>query len=238
MTGCIRSLDDVDSIYERGDGHAVTCAASLDDVSGHDTASALAALDRALADDATVFLYGHAPGGGLPVERLAAVVAHAEAIGLPTVTFAELAAGGPRRAALALSLDDAAVDAWYDVRDLLADHGARITLFVSRDQNLSDDRRARLRELADLGHDVQAHGWGHVRAPDYVEAHGLRAYLDDEILPNVQVLQADGYDPVAFAYPFGARTGELDAALLEHFAILRSVSFSTGVPIVADPCPR
>jgi len=185
-----------------------------------------------------VFLYGHTPGKGLPLERLAAVVEHAEAIGLPTVTFAELAAGAPRTAALALSFDDAAIDAWYDVRGLLADHGARVTLFVSRYQNFDDDGRGKLRELADLGHDVEAHGVDHLRAPVYVEEHGLRAYLDDEILPAIAALRADGYDPVAFAYPFGARTGELDDALLDHFAILRSVSFSTAVPIVVDPCPR
>ncbi len=229
--GCIRSLDEVDNIYDR-DGVAVTCAASLDDESGNTTESALAALDRARADDATVFLYGHR----IPRDRLGAVIAYADTIGLPTVTFRDLAAGGPRGAALALSFDDANIDQWYDDRGVLG--GARVTLFVTRYHNWSDDMRAELRAMADLGHDVEAHTVNHLRAPIYVEEHGLQAYLDDEVLPGLEALRADGYDPVAFAYPFGARTSELDAALLDHFAILRSVSFSTGVPVVVDPCPR
>lgn len=216
----------------------MVCAASLDDEAANDTASALTALDRARANDETVFLYGHTPGAGLPLDKLTAVLEYADAIGLPMVRFSDLAARPERGAALALSFDDAAIDAWYDVRDLLAAHGTRVTLFVTRYQNFDDADRAKLRELADAGADVEAHGWEHQRAPAYVEEHGLAAWLDDEVLPNLEVLRADGYDPVAFAYPFGARTSETDAALLDHFAIVRSVSFSTGVPIVADPCPR
>lgn len=231
--GCVRSLDEVDNIYDR-DGVAVTCAAGLDDAAGNTTESAIAALDRARADDATVFLYGHV----IPEDRLRAVVEHAAAIDLPTVTFRDLAGGAPRGAALALSFDDAHVDEWHASRELLAEHGARVTMFVTRYHNWSADERRKLREMVDLGHDVGAHTVNHVRAPVYVEEHGLQAYLDDEVLPGLQRLRDHGYDPVSFAYPFGARTGELDAALLEHFAILRSVSFSTGVPIVADPCPR
>jgi len=55
--------------------------------------------------------------------------------------------------------------------------------------------------------------------------------------PSCEVLRADGFELSAFAYPFGARTGELDRALLAEVPILRSVSFSyTGV--IASPCPR
>jgi hypothetical protein len=49
-------------------------------------------------------------------------------------------------------------------------------------------------------------------------------------------MRDDGYPITSFAYPFGARTRELDAAILNHVAILRSVSFSFGFP-VRDACP-
>jgi hypothetical protein len=50
------------------------------------------------------------------------------------------------------------------------------------------------------------------------------------------VLRADGYAVSAYAYPFGARTDELDEAMLAHIPILRSVSFSVGGAV--SPCPR
>lgn len=40
----------------------------------------------------------------------------------------------------------------------------------------------------------------------------------------------------AYAYPDGARTAEVDAALLDEVRVLRSVTFT--VAGAADPCPR
>jgi hypothetical protein len=41
---------------------------------------------------------------------------------------------------------------------------------------------------------------------------------------------------VSWAYPFGARTAELDRALAEHVSILRSVAFP--VRGAGSPCPE
>jgi peptidoglycan/xylan/chitin deacetylase (PgdA/CDA1 family) len=231
-------LDETGEIYYRWDDRRVLCAAGVDTVSGNSLDSIRGALDRALADESVVLLFGHEPGGTLPLDRLDAVLAHAAAIGLPPVTFTELAAGGPPRAGYSLSLDDAHVDAWYDARPIFDRHGARISFFVTRYQAMREPQRARLAELAADGHDVQAHTVDHLRAPLYVEEHGLDAYLADEALPSIDALRDDGYHVVAFAYPFGARTSELDDALLEHVPLLRSVSFSTGYPGIVDPCPE
>jgi peptidoglycan/xylan/chitin deacetylase (PgdA/CDA1 family) len=224
-------------VYYRWDDRRVLCAVGLDTVSGNDVESVEHGLDRAAADGSVLMLFTHAPGRTMPVDKLEAVLAHADAIGLPALTFRDLV-DGPPRAGYSISYDDSDVDAWYATRDLLARYDARVSLFLTRYDQLGDTERAELRELADLGHDVEAHTVRHLRAPDYVEEHGLRAYLDDEALPSIERLRDDGYDPVAFAYPFGARTSEIDAALLDHVQLLRSVSFSTGVPLVADPCPE
>ncbi len=69
-----------------------------------------------------------------------------------------------------------------------------------------------------------------------VEENGLGAYMKEEALPSIDALRADGYDVTSYAYPYGARTSELDDALLKHVAVLRSVSFSIEGAI--DPCPR
>ena len=101
--------------------------------------------------------------------------------------------------------------------------------------HLDAERRAALHELALRGHAIEAHSVDHLRAPLYVEQHGLTAYLRNEALPSVEWLRADGFDVTSYAYPYGARTSEIDAALLARIPLVRSVSFTwTGV---ADPCP-
>jgi len=92
-----------------------------------------------------------------------------------------------------------------------------------------------LHALAAQGHKIEAHSVSHQRAPTYVENHGLAAYLADEALPSIDALRAEGFDVTTYAYPYGARTGELDGALLEHVSIVRSVSFTWST--VSDPCP-
>lgn len=232
-------LDTIDEIYFRWDGRRVVCAAGIDTVSGNSLASVRAGLDRALAEDEVLLLFTHRPGETIPLDELEAVVSYAAELGVPPVTFTELAAGGPPRPGYAISLDDNDVDAWWDSRELLARHGARVTFFVSRYDRITEARKEKLRILVEEdGHDIQAHSVDHLRAPVYVEEHGLAAYLADEALPSLDALRADGYDPVAYAYPFGSRTGELDEALLDHVAIVRSVTFTSGAPLISDPCPE
>jgi peptidoglycan/xylan/chitin deacetylase (PgdA/CDA1 family) len=114
----------------------------------------------------------------------------------------------------------------------------RATFFVTRYHGFTAAKRALLRDLAERGHDIETHGVDHLRAPEYAEQFGLARYIADEVEPGAAALRADGHDPVAFAYPFGARTGELDRALLERFGVVRSVTFQRDGLLVTDPCPE
>ena len=231
-------LAEIDELYHDWDGARVLCAAALDDSGGNDLDSVDSGLERAAERDEVLSLYAHDPGGTVSLDRIEAVLAGARALGLDFVTYDDLAAGGPRRAGLSLSFDDSHVDDWFALRPLLASYGARVTFFVTRFDRLSAARRAELHELAGDGHSIEAHGLRHLDAPDYVEENGLGAYMDEEALPSIDLLRADGFDPVAFAYPFGSRTGELDDALLEHVQLLRSVTFTIEGPLISDPCPE
>jgi len=231
-------LDEIDEVFYDWDGRRVLCAANLDEAAGNELDSVRSGLARAAERGEVISLYAHRPGGTVSVERIEEVLDAADQLGLDFVTYDDLAAGGPPRAALSLSFDDAHVDEWFGLRDAFDAHGARVTFFVSRYDRLSDARRDELRQLADDGHAIEAHGLRHLDAPAYVEANGLGAYLDDEADPSIDLLRADGYDPVAFAYPFGTRTGELDRALLERVALVRSVTFSVESPLISDPCPE
>jgi peptidoglycan/xylan/chitin deacetylase (PgdA/CDA1 family) len=182
-------------------------------------------------------LYAHDPGRTIEWDDLERVLAAIQARDLPYFTYAQLARGEVTpQAGVVLSFDDAAVDDWIAGADLYDAYGATLTFFVAYFDNLDADKRSELHALNARGHAIEAHSVDHLRAPLYVEQLGLTSYLHDEALPSIRWLEDDGFDVTTYAYPYGARTSEIDDAMLEHVPLLRSVSFAwTGV---ADPCPN
>jgi len=235
--GCQEDVGDIDGVFYDGDGRSVHCAVDLDDEAHNSLASIDTALDRAAARGEVAELYAHSPGRTVPISVIEHVLAGARERGLAFVTYADFAAGVGTGPGLALSFDDTSVDAWHAMRPQFLEAGARLTFFVSRYPALRPEQRAKLQELAADGHAIEAHSILHLRAPEYVEDHGLAAYIADEVVPSIEMLRADGYPVSSFAYPFGARTHEIDRAVLQHVAIVRSISFTYTGPVV-DHCPR
>lgn len=242
LTGCgTRRVAGMDEVYFAWDDRRVLCGVSIDDglAPGFvpDLDNLREGMDRALARGEVLIFYAHEPGAGLSTDRLESVLALAVDVGLPFLTFDELH-GEPRGAGVALTFDDAHIDEWYEQRTLFAAYGARVTFFVTRIHRLSTARLDKLHELHADGHGIESHGLNHVHGPDYVEEYGLRAYLDDEVLPSLEVMRQEGFTPTAFAYPFGARTSEIDRAVLDHVELVRSISWTIRSPLIADPCPE
>jgi peptidoglycan/xylan/chitin deacetylase (PgdA/CDA1 family) len=237
LAGCQRDLGDIDGIFYNGDGRKVHCGADLDTRAGNDTGSIDTALERAAHDGVVVELYAHKPGITVPIDRIDHVLARAQELGLSFYTYRDFAEGASAGPGLALSFDDSSTQQWTDIRPLLAQYGARLTFFVSRYPTMTDDQHAQIDQLGADGHDIAAHSVLHLRAPDYVDANGLAAYMHDEAQPSIDLLEAAGHHVTAYAYPFGARTSELDHALLEKVSVLRSVEFSY-YGTVESPCPH
>ncbi len=238
LAACHHELADVDGIfYDDGSGQKVHCAVNLDGSADNSPDSIDGALDRAADRGEVVELYAHHPGVTVGLDVLERVLAGAVSRGLAFIQYRDFAAGTAHGPGLALSFDDTSIQAWADTQPLFAQYGAKVTFFVSRFEFIDDVERAELHLLADDGHDIEAHSVLHLRAPEYVEENGLSAYLDNEAQPSIDLLTADGFDVVAYAYPFGSRTSELDHALLERVGVVRSVAFpwSGGVD---SPCPR
>lgn len=236
LAGCQADLADLDGIFYDGDGRTVHCAIDLDTKANISTASLDGALDRARDRGQVVELYAHNPQKTVKLSVIEHVLAGARERGLPFVTYTDFAHSGGLGAGVALSFDDTSVRPWHDARPLFQQYGARVTFFISRFYAIADAERAMVRDLADDGHDIEPHTVNHVNSPQYVEEHGLAAYLKDEYQPSIDALEAEGYQVSAFAYPFGARTDELDAALRVRTPILRSVEFSYSG--VVSPCPE
>ncbi len=236
-SGCTTSLPDLDGAFFAWDDRHVHCAAEIDDVSGIELPDIEAALDRARDRGEVLELLVHTPGVTVGMDRLEAVLAAAHERDLPFLTATDLA-NGHGGAGVALMYDDWHTEQWCASEDLLARYGAHVTLYVGRYPTMSPKAHDELQELAAAGHDVEAHSTSHQRGPGYVEEHGLAAYLDDEVVASIDLLEASGFDVVSYAYPFGTRTDEIDRAILATGRVRFVRALAKTNELRADPCPR
>jgi len=236
MFGCQQQLSDVDGAFYDGDGRLVHCGVNLDTSANVSIASIDSALDRARERGEVVEVYAHHPGQTVPLSKIEHVLAGAHDRGLEFFTYADFARGREVRPGVALSFDDTSVEAWFALREMFQWYDARITFFVSRYRGLGPVQRAQLKTLASDGHDIEPHSVQHMRAPEYVENHGLNAYVHDEVDPSIAILRDEGYEIHAFAYPFGARTGEIDGAIAKRVPVLRAITYT--YMFAESPCPR
>ncbi len=234
-----RRVAGMDGIYFAWDQRRILCALNIDDSTYlvPDLDNLREGMERARARGEVMLPYGHEPGGRLSVERLESVLALANELELPFFTYGELL-GPPRGAGIAISFDDSRIDAWHEHRAIFTAHGARVTFFVTRFDELSRARIDMLHALRADGHAIECHGLNHIKATDYVETHGLPAWIEDEVRTSLELMRREGFTPTIFAYPFGARTAEIDRAALDHVTLLRSVDWPIRGPINFDPCPN
>jgi peptidoglycan/xylan/chitin deacetylase (PgdA/CDA1 family) len=221
LGACTKMMSDEADIYSRGE-HFVLCSSSIDDKTHVTSAQIADAIARAVADQTTVHFYTHNPGETVQLSTIEDVLATAWARGLEFTTYEQLSSDVVP-GSLALSFDDRSVAGWTALRPMFARYGARVTFFVSAYLDLTDDEHAQLHQLSDDGHDIEYHSTNHLDAVNYVAAHGMDAYIADEILPGLDAMRADGYPATIFAYPFGSRSAATDAALAHYFTRLRAI---------------
>lgn len=222
LSGCDLTLSSYDEIYSRGADHFVLCSNSIDNKNSVSSDEMAEALTRAKLDGTTLHLYAHRPGDTVEVSTLEDLLSAAVERDVGFVTYEALTAG-EAPGTLALSFDDHNLASWVAMRPMLDRYGARVTFFISSYSGLEPEDQAKIRELADDGHDIEFHSVRHKNAPDYAAEHGVEAYVADEIVPGLAAMRAAGYATTVFAYPYGARTAELDDALAPHFANLRAI---------------
>lgn len=167
-----------------------------------------------------LLLHGHVPGEVLQVSTINRVLAEAKRAHLPIIRYDQIAE--THRGAIALAIDDNAIDDWYALRPLLMAYDAHITFFVSRWQEQGPQQIDELMQLAADGNELEPHTVNHLNPLQYVADHGLDAWLADEVDPSIQVMRDHGLTPQFFAYPFGVRDDEVDAAMLQRVSAVRA----------------
>jgi len=204
------------------DDRQVLCSIAIDDLSHDAPRDKIDAEIQRAHDDGTVALFhAHDPTHTISLDAIERVLGLSDAAGLAYVTYAELTPDAAPRPAIALAFDDQWVDDWLQMAPALAAHGARVTFFVTRVAMYDAFTVDELSQLAAMGHGVEAHSVNHLHARDYEAAHGVDAYVADEVLPSIQILEDMGYPVTSYAFPFGESDAALDAAVLQHVPKVR-----------------
>lgn len=204
------------------DDQRVLCSVPLDDISKSlDWEDVDSQLDYAKDNNSVAIIHAHKPGETVTLGAIERLFTDAEERGLAPITFREF--DGPKRAALAFAFDDNSPELWLTAQDIFAAHNAHITLFVARWPTMTDEQHADISMLAADGHDLEPHSISHPNAVKYVDANGLDAYINNEVLPSFAPLEQLGYPATTYAYPFGAHDDAIDKAVLAHVARVRAV---------------
>jgi peptidoglycan/xylan/chitin deacetylase (PgdA/CDA1 family) len=199
-------------------------AYSLDERTGPTLEPILHRIDE--LDDDVLVLYGHTPKpNGVTPETIEAVFARAREDGVDILTFADLAKGTEKRSGIVVSFDDTEIDDWYAMRDIYKRYDAHATFFVTKYPEWTDDGRAKLHTLFAEGHSIEAHSMTHPFICPYVAAYGLDAYITNEVMPSMAVLQADGFTPVAYAFPGGSMGNAIVDDLAPMIPITRGITY-------------
>jgi hypothetical protein len=220
LTGC---AEEPGALQYSWDDRPILCSVSVDDLSHVAPWDKVEQLMQRARDDTTVALFhGHDPGRTISLDAIERVLGLADAAGLSYVTYAELGhSATPPRPAIAFAFDDQYLDSWTAIAPQLAAHNARVTFFVTRVYQYDEHMLDELAQLAAAGHGVEAHSVNHLHARDYEAAHGVAAYVADEVMPSIEILEDLGYPVTSYAFPFGESDDALDAAVLEHVERVR-----------------
>ena len=135
------------------------------------------------------------------------------------------------KGALLLSFDDFFITQWMAAAELFNEFDAHATFFVMQPDRLSKQQIADLTRLHEAGHSIGCHSMRHLMAVDFMKKHGIEKYMEAEITPAMQALNAAGLSPTAFSYPNSQRNAETDEALRKVFRHLRT---SIGIEITKE----
>jgi peptidoglycan-N-acetylglucosamine deacetylase len=134
----------------------------------------------------------------------------------------------PAQPAFVISFDDKYVSEWHAHKELFKKYKVKATFFITVPHQLSPSEIGMLQELAADGHEIASHGYLHENSSKFIKEHGVAAYVAHEITPAIQAMQAIGFPPATFAYPYGARSLAIDRELTKYFHLLRGDSWKVA----------
>ncbi len=123
-----------------------------------------------------------------------------------------------------LTFDDHYITQWGSIKSLLDSNNVHATFFITNPSELSIEEIKILDELQKSGNEIGCHSLRHLNAIEYLKNHSVQEYIDAEIMPALKIFSNYGIYPTSFAFPQGLTADSLNAVMLTHFKILRTVA--------------
>lgn len=125
-----------------------------------------------------------------------------------------------------LTFDDDRVDNWYKYLPLLDSAGVKATFYISKYNRFTIAQKNKLATIRNHGHEIAFHSTNHYNMEEYVykNKHTLEELMRCEVEAGLKLMNADGYYPKTFAYPYGAHNGLFDKALMRYFKSVRALN--------------
>ncbi len=134
--------------------------------------------------------------------------------------------GVPEKSGIAFTFDDHYILQWYNARDLFNEYGIKATFFINRPQNLLAEDIIMLKQLENDGHEIACHSMNHIDLIDFLSNHTVNDYINQEVIPAIEIMNQFGFKVSAYAYPYGKSTPESDKELLKYFKVLRKATYN------------
>lgn len=125
-------------------------------------------------------------------------------------------------AGLVLTFDDQSISQWHDFF-MSQSPEVRATFFASGWHTYTPEEVELLRELEGNGHEIACHTYDHSGVGETYgfDPNRVDEYINEQILPALNNMRSDGFNPVSFAYPFGEHNDVYDNAVKAYFPYLR-----------------
>lgn len=132
--------------------------------------------------------------------------------------------GHLQKSGIAFTFDDYSVDEWYRCLPLFDSFNVKATFFISNYNKLKKREIDKLRALKKRGHEIAFHTTNHFNMIKYLNNEGMDLLIQNEIEAGLSKLNADGFYPTTFAYPYGHHNQALDNTLLKYFKSVRALN--------------
>jgi peptidoglycan/xylan/chitin deacetylase (PgdA/CDA1 family) len=132
-----------------------------------------------------------------------------------------LTGGKMPTAGIALTFDDNYVDDWYKYLNFFDSFHVKVTFYISQYHKLTEDQKMKLMTLKSHGHEIAYHSLNHPDFVKYLQQHSMGQLEEEEITKGLKMMQADGINPLTFAYPYGSHNEVLDNCILRTFKSVR-----------------
>ncbi len=138
--------------------------------------------------------------------------------------------GATNQPGVVLTFDDTSTALWHNFFANRPDaNSVHATFFVTKWNTLTAEQKQQLGDLQNLGHEIGCHGYQHVSVGEYLyDPNRTQEYVNQEVLPAIQAMNADGFFPFSFSYPSGEHDENYDATIQTYLPYLRSTYWDSS----------